>query len=112
MTISYLNTAINPPPLNVKLIVRKSKWVFCGGAKVVFLNSDHASDIQWHVDDLMNDSYDQWAFVNPDDELEYNNAITVTVKGVKHEFKEDGLTSAAQMAILFLKKLDEEEREF
>ena len=38
--------------------------------------------------------------------------IIVIIDGVEHEFKEDGLTSAAQMAILFLKKLDEEEREF
>ena len=36
-----------------------------------------------------------------------SETITLIIKGVEHEFKEDGLTSAYQMAILFLKRLDE-----
>jgi hypothetical protein len=38
--------------------------------------------------------------------------ITLTIKGVTHIIEETELTSAIQMAIEFLKKLDEEEREF
>ena len=38
--------------------------------------------------------------------------ITVTVKGVKHYFNGDAITSAKQQAILFLMELDKEERAF
>ena len=38
--------------------------------------------------------------------------ITLKIKGVNHVIEETALTSAIQMAILFLKRLDEEEREF
>tara|TARA_R100000544_G_C2200803_1_gene46613 strand:- start:595 stop:726 length:132 start_codon:yes stop_codon:yes gene_type:complete len=41
-----------------------------------------------------------------------DKTIVVTVKGVKHYFEEDDLTSAKQKAAEFLLKLDEEGREF
>lgn len=37
------------------------------------------------------------------------NTITVTVKGVKHYFTGDELTSPEQQAILFLKQIDKED---
>jgi len=41
-----------------------------------------------------------------------SETITVTVKGVKHYFYGDELTSAEQQAIVFLQKQDEDKREF
>ena len=41
-----------------------------------------------------------------------SETVTVTIKGVKHYFSGDELTSAEQEAIMFLKKQDEDKREF
>ena len=41
-----------------------------------------------------------------------SETITITIKGVPHYFNGDELTSPEQQAILFLKEIDKEEREF
>ena len=74
--IEYFSLTTNPPPLNVQLLVRNSKAVFTNGAKVVTFNPEQSSDVQWHVDYLAGDKYDQWAFVNPEDEYEYEQRLT------------------------------------
>ena len=74
--ITYLSLTTNPPPLNVQILVRNSKGVFTNGAKVVTFNPEQSAGVQWHVDDLMSDKYDEWAFVNPEDEYEYEQKLT------------------------------------
>jgi hypothetical protein len=71
MTISYLNTIINPPPLNVKIVVKKSMYKIHNEAKLIVLSSRYG-DEQWHVDDLICQGFDMWQFVDAEDELEYN----------------------------------------
>ncbi len=41
-----------------------------------------------------------------------SDTVTVTIKGVKHYFSGNKLTSAEQEAIIFLQKQDEDKREF
>ena len=41
-----------------------------------------------------------------------SETVTVTVKGVKHYFSGNELTSAEQEAIMFLQKQDKDKREF
>tara|TARA_R100000541_G_scaffold36862_1_gene44892 strand:- start:1078 stop:1209 length:132 start_codon:yes stop_codon:yes gene_type:complete len=41
-----------------------------------------------------------------------SETVTVIIKGVKHYFNGDELTSAEQEAIIFLQKQDEDKREF
>lgn len=42
--IKYLTVSINPPPLDTKLIVKKSVFSFDDCAKVITMSSDHWSE--------------------------------------------------------------------
>jgi len=60
--IKYLSIGINPPPLDTKIIVKKSIFDFDDGAKVVELNGNEAS-LEWYVSDLISSGLTLWAEV-------------------------------------------------
>lgn len=60
--IKYLSVGINPPPLNKKIIVKKSIFTFDDGAKIVELE-ESKGDIDWHVSNLIDDGLTLWAEV-------------------------------------------------
>ena len=60
--IKYLSVGVNPPPLDTKIIVKKSVFDFDDGAKVVELNGNKAS-LDWHVSELISSGHTLWAAV-------------------------------------------------
>ena len=60
--IKYLSIGINPPPLDTKIIVKKSIFDFDDGAKVIELNGREAS-LDWYVSDLISSGLTLWAEV-------------------------------------------------
>jgi len=72
--IEYLSLTTNPPPLDIEIIVRSSDKTF-KTAKVVVFESEYFDDIKWHIEQLPK-NIDEWAFVNPEDEYEYEQKLT------------------------------------
>ena len=60
--IKYLSVGVNPPPLDTKIIVKKSIFDFDDGAKVIELNGREAS-LDWYVSDLISSGLTLWAEV-------------------------------------------------
>lgn len=60
--IEYLSVGVNPPPLDKKIIVKKSIFDFDDGAKVIELNGNEAS-LDWHILELINSGHTLWAEV-------------------------------------------------
>ena len=58
----YLSVGVNPPPLNKKIIVKKSDFVFDDGAKIVMLKGEEAS-LDYHLLGLVCDGFDLWRIV-------------------------------------------------
>ena len=69
----YYSMATNKPPLNVKLLVKKSVHSFDDCARVVTLDSGISDDVEWHIADLANNGLDLWLFVSEKDESEWSN---------------------------------------
>jgi len=62
MKINYQFTSITPPPLDTKLVVKRSKFVFSDGAEIrvmdsIFWSEDSAAE--W----LIGSGFDLWAEV-------------------------------------------------
>lgn len=60
--IKYLSVGVNPPPLDKKIIVKKSIFDFDDGAKIIELNGNEAS-LEWHVSELIGSGHTLWAAV-------------------------------------------------
>lgn len=60
--IEYLSVGINPPPLNTKIIVKKSIFTFDDGAKIIELDVRQAS-LDWHISNLISEGLTLWAEV-------------------------------------------------
>jgi len=60
--IEYLTVTINPPPLDEKILVKKSQCAFDDGARVIILGSKEAS-LNWHIEELVSTGYTLWAKV-------------------------------------------------
>ena len=60
--IKYLSIGVNPPPLDTKIIVKKSVFNFDDGAKVIELNG-HEASLDWYVSDLISSGLTLWAKV-------------------------------------------------
>ena len=60
--IKYLSVGINPPPLNTKIIVKKSMFDFDNGAHVIELKESDAS-LDWHIEQLIISGHTLWAEV-------------------------------------------------
>lgn len=58
----YHTIGIVEMPLDKKIIVKKSKFVFDDGAKIVILNGADG-DVNWHEWQLLGDKFDLWALV-------------------------------------------------
>tara|TARA_R110000765_G_scaffold77819_4_gene152977 strand:+ start:895 stop:1125 length:231 start_codon:yes stop_codon:yes gene_type:complete len=71
--IEYLSLTTNPPPLDIEIIVRSSDKTF-KTAKIVVFESGYCDDIKCHIEELPK-NIDEWAFVNPEDEYEYNKPV-------------------------------------
>lgn len=68
--MDYLSIAINPPPLEVQIVIKKSEYTIDSGARVETLSGHDASQ-EWHCGNLIAEGFDVWAFVNPEDKAEY-----------------------------------------
>lgn len=60
--IKYLSVGINPPPLDTKIIVKKSIYDFDNGAHVTELKESDAS-LDWHITQLIVSGFTLWAEV-------------------------------------------------
>tara|TARA_R110002096_G_scaffold66306_1_gene161378 strand:- start:30423 stop:30608 length:186 start_codon:yes stop_codon:yes gene_type:complete len=60
--IKYLSVGVNPPPLDTKIIVKKSVFDFDDGAKIVELNGKDAS-LDWHICELISSGHTLWTSV-------------------------------------------------
>ena len=60
--IKYLSVGVNPPPLDTKIIVKKSIFDFDDGAKVIMLIGNDAS-LEWHISELIGTGHTLWAVV-------------------------------------------------
>ena len=60
--IKYLSVGVNPPPLDTKIIVKKSIFDFDDGAKVIELNGNDAS-LDWYISELIGTGHTLWAEV-------------------------------------------------
>ena len=58
----YLSIEVNHPPLDKKIIIKKSKGVFSDSAKIVTLKIEGGS-LDYHVWDLTTDGFDLWRLV-------------------------------------------------
>ena len=73
--IEYLKLSTNPPPLEVQIVVKKSKFKIANEAKIEVLSGQYASQ-EWHCENLMSRGFDIWAFINPEDAYEYEAKLT------------------------------------
>ena len=71
----YKNMALEMPPLDVFILVKKSKYKIHNEAKVIALDAHEASQAE-HVDNLMCEGFDQWLFVNDEDDYEWDARAT------------------------------------
>lgn len=62
MKIKYETISINPPPLDTKIVVKKSDWVFDDGAEIVNMSSDTWST-ESAVESLIGNGFELWAEV-------------------------------------------------
>mgnify|MGYP003634621296 CR=1 FL=1 len=60
------------PPLDVEIVVRRKNTYVGNNSKVVTLDSNQTSDVDWHVDDLLHYRYLDWCFVDEDEEMAFN----------------------------------------
>lgn len=67
----YKNMAVEMPPMNVQILVKKSTYKIHNEAKVIVLDSDFAEQID-HVEDLLSHGFDCWVFVNDEDDYEWD----------------------------------------
>ena len=70
MMTKFKNMANHQPPLDVKLLIKKSLFAFDDGARVVTFNSHMSKDIQWHIDYFS--GHDLWLFVDDNDDAEWS----------------------------------------
>ena len=62
MKINYQFTSITPPPLDVKIVIKKSQFTFSDGAKIRVMDSiiwSEDSAAEW----LIGSGFDLWAEV-------------------------------------------------
>jgi len=59
---TYLSIGVNPPPVNTKIIVKRSSYDFDDGAKIVILSDEDAS-LDWHLMGLICEGFDLWSLV-------------------------------------------------
>tara|TARA_R110002167_G_scaffold104166_3_gene268713 strand:- start:11158 stop:11394 length:237 start_codon:yes stop_codon:yes gene_type:complete len=71
----YKKIAIEMPPLEVQIVVRKSTYKIYNEARVDILSAHDASQ-EWHCGDLLAHGFDEWMFVNPEDEYEWEAKLT------------------------------------
>ena len=71
----YKKTAAAWPPLEVQIVIRKSTYKIHNEAKVDVLHAHDASQ-EWHCGDLLARGFDEWMFVNPEDEYEWEAKLT------------------------------------
>ena len=69
--MNILSIWVNPPPLNVQIVIKKSKFKIANEAHLVVLKCGDAS-IDWHCEDLLSRGFDVWQFINKEDEDNYN----------------------------------------
>ena len=62
MRINYQFTSITPPPLDTKLVVKRSKFVFSDGAEIINMDSKIWSE-ESAVESLIGNGFDLWAEV-------------------------------------------------
>jgi hypothetical protein len=60
--INYLSIGVNPPPLDTKIIVKKSAFNFDDGAEIINMNSNIWSE-ESAVESLIGNGFDLWALV-------------------------------------------------
>ena len=72
MMTKFKNMANHIPPLNVKLLIKKSTYAFDDGAMIVTFDSLMSKDIQWHIDYFS--EHDLWLFVDDKDDIEWSKA--------------------------------------
>lgn len=78
----YKKIAVELPPLDVQIVVRKTTYKIHNAAKLVELSS-HDANQDWHCGNLLAAGFDEWMFVNPEDEYEYDaKADHVTSEGL------------------------------
>ena len=59
------------PPLDVKILIKKSAYVFDDGAQVVVFDSNTSGDPQFHVDYFLCNGLNRWLFVDENDDMEW-----------------------------------------
>jgi len=70
------------PPLDVEIVVRRKNTYVGNNSKVVTLDSNQTSDVDWHVADLLYYKYLDWCFVDEGEEYEFDaKADHVTSEG-------------------------------
>ena len=62
MKIKYETISVNPPPLDVTVLFRKSKGVFFQPVRVMVFHSKYW-DVENMVEQLISDGYIEWAEV-------------------------------------------------
>lgn len=68
--MDYLSITINPPPLEVQIVIKKSNYKIHNEARVDILCGNEASQ-DWHCGNLLAQGFDVWAFVNKEDKINY-----------------------------------------
>ena len=69
--MNILSIWVNPPPLGVQIVIKKSKFKIHNDAQLVVL-TDKDGTIEWQCENFLADGFDVWQFINKEDEDNYN----------------------------------------